>query len=262
MRFLFEPSVGRSLTSPKPVASEGAGRALILPQRVCPERWREGVAARSSACIMGLVEGSELAYVGLGANVGAPRDQLSHAVAALGALPGVAIDGVSPLYRSRPVGPVAQSDFLNAVVGLEVPAGPDPAHAAMALLIALKSIERAMGRQDRERWGPREIDLDLLLFGAHVLRLEREAWARSDDPMRTGAQWLEVPHPAAGDRLFVLAPLADLAPRLEPPGWRMNVAMARDRALEAEGTDAARVIAVWEEGAGAWIDAAPDASTG
>ena len=211
---------------------------------------------------MSLVEGSELAYVGLGANVGAPRDQMTHAVAALAALPGVALAGVSPLYRSRPVGPVTQDDFLNAVVALQVPAGPDPAHDAMALLIALKSIERAMGRQDRQRWGPREIDLDLLLYGARALHLERDAGARSDDPMRAGVQWLEVPHPAAADRLFVLAPLADLAPELEPPSWGMTVAAACDQARQIEGADAVHAIAVWDGGAGAWTDVAPEESTG
>ena len=97
----------------------------------------------------------------------------------------------------------------------------------MGLLIALKGIERAMGRQERERWGPRELDLDLLLFGTHRLSVERDAAARSDDSARGGAQWLEVPHPAAAGRLFVLAPLAELAPDVVPPGWGESVAEAR-----------------------------------
>jgi 2-amino-4-hydroxy-6-hydroxymethyldihydropteridine diphosphokinase len=198
----------------------------------------------------------ELAYIGLGANVGAPRASLTHAVAALGVLPGAALAGVSRLYRTRPVGPVAQADFLNAAVGLRVPAGSTPADGAMALLVALKGIERALGRVERERWGPREVDLDLLIFGDHRIHVERDSTARSDDPARPGVQWLDVPHPAASERLFVLAPLADLAPQLTPPGWRSTVQEAGTRALKAEGPDAVTPIARWDRDAAAWVDAA------
>ena len=105
----------------------------------------------------------------------------------------------------------------------------------MALLVALKGLEQAMGRVQRERWGPREIDLDLLLFGAAEIRVEREAAARSVDPDKVGVQWLEVPHASAAERAFVLAPLADLAPELVPPGWPETVEEARARAAAAEG---------------------------
>jgi 2-amino-4-hydroxy-6-hydroxymethyldihydropteridine diphosphokinase len=204
--------------------------------------------------IMVGMEQFELAYIGLGANVGAPRESLECAVSTLGVLPGASLAGVSRLYRTRPVGPVAQGDFLNAAVGLKVPAGTDPEHGAMALLIALKGLERAMGRVERERWGPREIDLDLLLFGAHALRVERDVEARSDDPARRGAQWLEVPHASASERLFVLAPLADLAPDTSPPGWGMSVAEARDRALAGEGPDAVEAVSSWDFFRGRWKD--------
>jgi 2-amino-4-hydroxy-6-hydroxymethyldihydropteridine diphosphokinase len=204
--------------------------------------------------IMVGMEQFELAYIGLGANVGAPRESLERAVSTLGVLPGASLAGVSRLYRTRPVGPVAQDDFLNAAVGLKVPAGTDPEQGAMALLIALKGLERAMGRVERERWGPREIDLDLLLFGAHALRVERGVEARSDDPARRGAQWLEVPHASASERLFVLAPLADLAPDASPPGWGMSVAEARDRALAGEGPDAVEAVASWDFFRGRWKD--------
>jgi 2-amino-4-hydroxy-6-hydroxymethyldihydropteridine diphosphokinase len=202
----------------------------------------------------GLVRQHELAYVGLGANVGAARASLQRAVSALSALPGAHRAGVSRLYRTRPVGPVRQDDFLNAVVALRMPAGADPARGAMALLIALKSLERAMGRVERERWGPREIDLDLLLFGDHALCLEREPSARSADPARGDAQWLVVPHPSARERLFVLAPLADLAPGLEPPGWGESVAQAREHAREADGPDTVQAIAEWDERDVRWVD--------
>ncbi len=197
---------------------------------------------------------SELAFVGLGANVGEAREALERAVVALSDMPSVSLTGVSRLYRTRPVGPVAQGDFLNAVVGLEAPAGVAPEAGAMALLGTLKGLERAMGRVERERWGPREVDLDLLLFGSHAVRVERDEAARSADPERSGSQWLEVPHPSARERLFVLAPLADLAPDLEPPGWGESVAAARERTLAAEGPEAVRVVGEWDDVASRWRD--------
>lgn len=205
------------------------------------------------------VEGTALAFIGLGANVGETRDALRRAVAALAGLPDTTLQEVSRLYRTRPVGLVEQADFLNAAVALRVPAEPDPELGAMALLLALKRIEQTLGRQERQRWGPREIDLDLLLFGRHRLRVERDVAARSTDPERPGRQWLEVPHPAAVRRLFVLAPLADLAPDLEPPGWGLTVAAARDRARASEGPDAVSAIGVWHADRKDWlpVDEAP-----
>ncbi len=196
------------------------------------------------------------AYVGLGANVGDAEATLVAGVHALAALPDARLVGVSRLYATRPVGVVDQPEFRNAAAALDVPAGPDPETGALALLIALKSLERAFGRRARERWGPRELDLDLLVFGRHALRVERPQVAWSTDPTKSvsapGVQWLEVPHPSARERLFVLAPLADLAPGLRPPGWGETVATARARALAAEGPDAVRPITGWDPAAGAW----------
>jgi 2-amino-4-hydroxy-6-hydroxymethyldihydropteridine diphosphokinase len=204
---------------------------------------------------MGGMEPLEDAFIGLGANVGSPRASLETAVSTLSMLPGASLAGVSPLYRTRPVGTVEQDDFLNAVVHLRVPAGVSPEVGAMDVLIALKRLERALGRVDRQRWGPREIDLDLLLFGAHRLYVERAAAALSADPARGDPQWLEVPHPSARDRLFVLAPMAELAPRLEPPGWGETVVRARDRALMVARPDEVRLVATWDAPSGHWIDA-------
>ena len=193
------------------------------------------------------------AWVGLGANVGDARATLEAAVRALARLPDVHLGGVSRLYRTRPVGPVEQADFLNAVVELWLPqAAADPQAAALALLVSLKGLERAFGRREGERWGPRELDLDLLLFGTHRLLVERPASGRSDDASRSGVQWLEVPHPAAAERGFVLAPLADLAAQLEPPGWGLSVAEAAARARTAEGPDAVLVVADWDATSGRW----------
>jgi len=187
------------------------------------------------------------AYIGLGANVGDPAATMAAGVNALAALPGAKMRGVSALYATEPVGVIDQPEFRNAVVAIDVPPGPDPATGALALLVALKRLERAFGRRDRERWGPRELDLDLLVFGRHLIDVERPAEARSTDPSRPTD--LVVPHRSAGERLFVLAPLADLAPRLVPPGWTETVESARRRREAVEGADAVRPIARWTDGA-------------
>jgi 2-amino-4-hydroxy-6-hydroxymethyldihydropteridine diphosphokinase len=196
------------------------------------------------------------AYIGLGANVGYAPETLAKALRSLAALPGVRLHGVSRLYVTRPVGVTDQPEFHNAVAALDVPAGPDPKTGALALLIALKGLERAFGRQERERWGPRELDLDLLVFGRNRIRVERPDAARSADPAKTGVQWLDVPHASARERLFVLAPLADLAPGLVPPEWNETVETARRRQAVLEGADAVRPVAEWREGAG-WSAASP-----
>jgi 2-amino-4-hydroxy-6-hydroxymethyldihydropteridine diphosphokinase len=192
------------------------------------------------------------AYVGLGANLGDPAATLGAGVHALAALPGVRLAGVSRLYATEPVGVTDQPEFRNAVAALDVPAGPDPATGALALLLALKSIERAFGRRGRERWGPRELDLDLLVFGRHLLRVERPPAAHSEDPSKPAVQWLQVPHASARERLFVLAPLADIVPGLRPPGWGETVATARARAAEREGPGTVRPVASWDRASGAW----------
>lgn len=220
------------------------------------------------------------AYVGLGANLGDAEATLADAVRALAALPGVRVRGVSRLYATRPVGVADQPDFRNGVVALDVAAGPDPASGALELLHALKALERAFGRRRRRRWGPRELDLDLLVFGRARLAIERPPEARSIDaepalpaaepgppaaepgpPVADRGQaatdLLVIPHPAAHERLFVLAPLADLAPGLVPPGWGMSVESARRRQLAREGPDAVRPIAAWDPAAGAWFRLQP-----
>ena len=195
------------------------------------------------------------AYVGLGANVGDAEATLADAVEALAALPGTRLRGVSRLYATDPVGVTDQPEFRNAVVALDVPAGRDPEAGALAFLTELKSLERAFGRRRRRRWGPRELDLDLLVFGRARLAVERPPEARSieaDVDVAKAAKLLEVPHPAASSRLFVLAPLADIAPRLVPPGWGTTVGTARRRQERIEGTDAVRPVGEWDAAAGTW----------
>ena len=137
------------------------------------------------------------AYIGLGSNLEDPKAQIRRACAGLQALAATRLMHVSPLYRSKPLGPVAQPDFVNAVAAVLTQLEP------RALLAELQALEKAMGRPAaREHWGPRIIDLDLLVFG-------RE---RRDEP------GLTLPHGGIVERNFVLYPLCDLAPDLEVPG--------------------------------------------
>ena len=132
------------------------------------------------------------AYLGLGSNLGDRLAHLQSVVDALAATPGVALVAVSRVYETEPVGP-DQPDYLNAVVALDTDLEP------RALLELGQSLEDAAGRVRRERWGPRTLDVDVLLVGdEHV-----------DEPD------LEVPHPRLHDRRFVRVPLADVAPDLE-----------------------------------------------
>jgi 2-amino-4-hydroxy-6-hydroxymethyldihydropteridine diphosphokinase len=207
------------------------------------------------------------AYIGLGSNVGDSNATLASAVRSVAELPASSLRGVSRLYATDPVGVTEQPEFRNAAVAVDVPAGRDPATGAMALLTALKALERSYGRRDRGRWGPREIDLDLLVFGRARLAIERTPDARSIDARSIDAdtdadplaaeKLLVVPHASAAERLFVLAPLADLAPRLVPPGWGRSVEGARRQQLAAEGPDAVRVIGIWDANVMDWRPVQP-----
>jgi 2-amino-4-hydroxy-6-hydroxymethyldihydropteridine diphosphokinase len=196
------------------------------------------------------------AYIGLGANVGDASATLARAVAALDELPGANVRVVSRLYATAPWGVTDQPEFRNAAVGLDVAITQgDPTDAALGLLGWLKTLERAAGRRQRRRWGPRELDLDLLVFGRHRISVARTPEARSidaaADPVKA-AKRLEVPHRDLGERLFVLAPLADLAPRLVPPGWSATVETRRRRLAAAEPMGSVRVVGEWDPARGAW----------
>lgn len=137
----------------------------------------------------------ERVFVGLGGNLGSEGDILSRfddVHAELAALASSGRIGRSPVYRSRPVGPVAdQPDFLNQVISLLAPADLEP----RALLAMLRALEQRHGRTREVLQGPRTLDLDLLLFGERIIFEPPE---------------LIVPHPRLGLRPFVLAPLLDL----------------------------------------------------
>ncbi len=195
------------------------------------------------------------AYIGLGSNLGDSAGRLREGILALAHLADARLAGVSRLYVTEPVGVTDQPAFHNAVAAMDLRLTADVATGATGLLVALKGLERSFGRQAHGRWGPREIDLDLLLYGRHRLALDRPPDGMSIDAdvdRGRAARLLEVPHRDAHDRLFVLAPLADLAPGLVPPGWHETVATAARRRLAIEGPDAVRATAAWDSAAADW----------
>jgi len=142
------------------------------------------------------VTDSNQAYIALGCNLGDRIANLSSAVKALRAHPHCHRLACSSVYETAPMGPQDQPDYLNAVVGLQTEL------SAFDLLNELQRIENQHGRlRDGERWGPRTLDLDLLLYAEEVI----------DTPE------LSVPHPGIAERSFVLLPLSELAPDLVVP---------------------------------------------
>ncbi|MDA8337569.1 MAG: 2-amino-4-hydroxy-6-hydroxymethyldihydropteridine diphosphokinase [Peptococcaceae bacterium] len=146
------------------------------------------------------------AYIGLGTNLGDTRANLRQALESLRAKPGIEVRRVASFYRTEPQGYPDQDWFLNTVAGVETGLRP------LGLLSALQGVEAALGRVRSLRWGPRVIDLDLLLYGEE----------RINSPVLT------VPHPRLMERAFVLVPLAELEPDLElAPGVRAAELAAR-----------------------------------
>ena len=136
------------------------------------------------------------AYIALGANLGDRRANIERAVELLRATAGVRVTKVSSLLENAAVGgPPDSPPFLNAAAELETTLSP------RELLARLLEIERQLGRERREKWGPRSIDLDLLLYGERVV----------DEPD------LRIPHPLMHERRFVLEPLKEIAPHARHP---------------------------------------------
>ncbi|AGH72796.1 2-amino-4-hydroxy-6-hydroxymethyldihydropteridine diphosphokinase [Edwardsiella piscicida] len=146
-------------------------------------------------------------YLALGSNLAEPHRQVRQAIHALAALPQCRLLATSSLYRTRPLGPQDQPDYVNAAVALETALSPE------ALLDCTQRIERLQGRERKaERWGPRTLDVDIMLFGELVIHSER----------------LTVPHYDMKNRSFMLVPLAEIAPDLRfPDGEALRDVIAR-----------------------------------
>jgi 2-amino-4-hydroxy-6-hydroxymethyldihydropteridine diphosphokinase len=137
------------------------------------------------------------AYVGIGSNLESPQEQVVSAIREISALPDTVVTRSSSLFRSAPYGPIEQGDFVNAVAAIMTQL------TAHQLLSEMRTIEDNHGRaRDGERWGPRTLDLDLLVYSDEQI---------ADDV-------LTVPHPGISERNFVLLPLYELAPHLIVPG--------------------------------------------
>ncbi|PXY94708.1 2-amino-4-hydroxy-6-hydroxymethyldihydropteridine diphosphokinase [Frischella perrara] len=137
-----------------------------------------------------------IVYVALGANLGDPLQQAENAITAIEQIPQTSVIKISPFYRSKPLGPQDQPDYLNAVIKIITELSP------LALLKALQTIELNLGRvRKANRWGPRTLDLDILLYDSHVIQSEE----------------LTIPHYDMYNREFVLYPLFDIAPDLILP---------------------------------------------
>lgn len=135
-------------------------------------------------------------YIGLGSNLAEPKQQITQAIKSLNDIANSQIIAISSLYGSKPMGPQDQPDYVNAVLALTTSLEPH------ALLDALQNIEQESGRERKEeRWGPRTLDLDIILFGKHIINTER----------------LTVPHYGMKEREFVLIPLVEIAPTLTLP---------------------------------------------
>ena len=141
-------------------------------------------------------------YIGVGSNLRRPEQRCREAERRLAASPKIQMVGVSSLYWTEPVGYVEQDRFVNGVYHLSTDLDPIP------LLRLVQSIESEMGKQVKFRWGPREIDLDLLLYGNEVITRPE----------------LQVPHPRMHLRRFVLQPLTEIAPQALHPVFKMNAA--------------------------------------
>lgn len=149
--------------------------------------------------------GDRTAFLSLGGNLGDPARTMAAALRLLDADPRTRVAAVSSLYRTPPWGKTDQPDFLNAAARLV------SSHPPRALLELCLDVERRLKRERRERWGPRLVDLDILLFEGEAVH----------EP------GLEIPHPRMLERAFVLVPLAEIAPHLEIAGEGLPAHLAR-----------------------------------
>jgi len=187
------------------VLAAAAGASIIRVHDVGPHREALAVAdAILAGRPVGQPDSPVVAYLALGSNLGDRAAHIRAALAALGARPGTRVIGVSRLYETPPWGPVPQGAYLNACAAIETTLAP------RALLDLCLSIERASGRERLVRWGPRTLDVDILLYGG----------AKIAEPDLT------IPHARMLERAFVLVPLMDIAPDLVVDGTPIAAALA------------------------------------
>tara|TARA_B100001964_G_scaffold237742_1_gene301834 strand:+ start:1467 stop:1949 length:483 start_codon:yes stop_codon:yes gene_type:complete len=137
-----------------------------------------------------------IAYIGLGSNMQSPKQQIKSAIKSISEIPEIQVLKVSSLYKSKPVGPQGQNDYINAVIKIETDFMP------LELLDCMQDIENQHGRIRKEHWGPRILDLDILIFGKKIIQDKK----------------LTIPHPEIEKRPFVLVPLAEIDSNCSIPG--------------------------------------------
>ena len=148
-----------------------------------------------------------LVYIGFGSNIGDRLAHIQNAIHALSKTEGITLQKISSIYQTDPVGYETQAQFLNGVAAIQTDLPP------LSLLHTLKDIEASVGRQHRIRWGPREIDLDILMYGDLCFQTEK----------------LVIPHPEMHLRRFVLAPLAEIAPDFVHPVLKETIQILLER---------------------------------
>jgi 2-amino-4-hydroxy-6-hydroxymethyldihydropteridine diphosphokinase len=148
-----------------------------------------------------------ISFIGIGSNISDPVDHCKEAIERIGLIEGIKILRSSSLYRTEPVGFIKQNWFVNAVVEVRTLLTPKE------LLKALKIVEREMGRGENLRWGPRIIDLDILLYNQDIIQEES----------------LVIPHPELHKRRFVLVPLCEIAPYALHPAFGISIRGLADR---------------------------------
>ena len=148
-----------------------------------------------------------LVYIGFGSNIGNRLKHIQNAIHALSKTEGIVLQKTSSVYKTDPVGYEAQAQFLNGAASIQTSLSP------LSLLHTLKDIETVIGRQHRIHWGPREIDLDLLIYGDLCLQTEK----------------LVVPHPEMHLRRFVLVPLGEIALNLVHPVFQESIQTLLER---------------------------------
>lgn len=153
-----------------------------------------------------------VSYVGLGSNLGNALENCEKALERISGLPRTRLVASSSFYLTSPVGYVSQSDFVNAVCEIKTELSP------RELFCALKGIEQEMGRRPSFKWGPRLIDLDILLYN--------QAWIDEED--------LQIPHPRLHERRFVLVPLCEIAPYVLHPLYGITMKGLLERLREGE----------------------------